>query len=143
MQRTLVLLKPDCLEGRHCGEVIGRLERAGLTIVACELLRLDEALLREHYAHLAKFDFFEALLEFMRSGPVIAMVWEGKDAIARVRALVGPTDSRKAPAGTIRGDLGTDNRRNLMHASDSPESARVEICRFFSEEAFPPVQGAD
>ena len=131
MQRTLVLLKPDCLGGAHCGEVIRRLEGASLKIVACKMMHLDDALLRRHYAHLAECSFFDALLAFMGSSPVIAMVWAGVNAIDRVRTLVGPTDSLVAPPGTIRGDLGTDVQRNVVHASDSPETARREIANFF------------
>lgn len=132
MSKTLIILKPDCMEKGLAGEVIGRFERAGFAIKACKMTRLSEEILRDHYAHLVQFPFFPSIVEFMRSRPVIIMVLEGPDAVVRVREMLGPTDCRLAPKGTIRGDLGTDKSLNICHASDSDESASAEIARFFA-----------
>ena len=137
MQRTLILLKPDCLENKVAGQVIGRFEENGYSIKASKMLQLDDALLREHYAHVADLPFFPEIAAFMSSRPVMALILEGTDVIQGIRDLLGPTDSQAAPAGTIRGDLGTDRMKNVVHASDSEESASAEIDRFFkSEEIF-------
>ena len=133
MEKTLVILKPDCMEKNLAGEVLKRLAAADLTLKACKMMRLSEEILREHYAHLTHLDVFPLIVSFMRERPVLVAVVEGEGAIARVRALAGPTDSAAAPKGTIRGDLGTDKRRNIMHASDSPESAAAEMRRFFKD----------
>jgi len=95
---------------------------------------LDDALLNEHYAHVAHLPFFPEIAAFMSSRPVMAMIWEGENVVQGVRDLLGPTDSTTAPKGTIRGDLGTDRMRNVVHASDSPENAQIEIERFFSDQ---------
>jgi nucleoside-diphosphate kinase len=131
MQRTLIIFKPDCMEQRHVGNVIGRFEQAGFAIVGCKLMRLAPAMLKEHYAHVADRPFYPALEAFMSSRPVIVMALEGEDVIQRVRELLGPTDSRKAAKGTIRGDFGTDVTVNVAHASDSEANARIELARFF------------
>lgn len=131
MERTLVILKPDCMEKRLYGEVLGRLARASLEIVACKMVRLTTETLREHYAHVADLPFYPELENYMRSRPVIILVLKGANVIQRVRQLMGPTDSLAAPAGTIRGDMGIDKGQNVMHASDSPEAAEQEIARFF------------
>ena len=131
MEKTLIILKPDAMEKRLVGEVLGRFERAGFHIVACKMTRLSPALLREHYAHVADRPFYPNLEAFMSSRPVIIAVLQGPGVIAKVRELLGPTNSKNAPAGTIRGDLGTDSTVNVVHASDSPESAAAEIRRFF------------
>lgn len=131
MEKTLIILKPDAMEKRLVGEVLGRFERAGFDIVACKMTRLSAALLREHYAHVADRPFYPNLEAFMSSRPVIIAVLQGPGVIAKVRELLGPTNSMNAPAGTIRGDLGTDSTVNVVHASDSPESAAAEIRRFF------------
>lgn len=131
MQRTLILLKPDCLNKRMAGQVISRFEKKGYGIIASKMIQLDEPLLNEHYAHVADLPFFPDIASFMSSRPVLALVLEADDVIQGVRELLGPTDSTAAPAGTIRGDLGTDRMMNVAHASDSPESALVEINRFF------------
>ncbi len=133
MELTVVLLKPDCIEKKLAGEVIQRFEKAGLDICACKLMRLSEELLRDHYSHIADKPFFPEIVEFMQSTPVIAMAIGGDNAISRVRDMLGPTDSTQAPKGSIRGDLGLDKMKNIAHASDSPESARAELSRFFSE----------
>ncbi|MAN36400.1 MAG: nucleoside-diphosphate kinase [Opitutae bacterium] len=131
MQRTLILLKPDCLERKVAGEVITRFEKKGYDILASKMIQLDEELLNEHYSHVAHLPFFPEIASFMSSRPVLALVLQGEDVIQGIRDLLGPTDSTTAPSGTIRGDLGTDRMRNVVHASDSPESALAEINRFF------------
>lgn len=137
MQRTLILLKPDCLEDKVAGQVIERFEEKGYDIKASKMLQLDDAQLREHYAHVADLPFFPEIAAFMSSRPVLALILEGSSVIQGVRDLLGPTDSNAAPAGTIRGDLGTDRMRNVVHASDSEESATAEIARFFKPEEIP------
>jgi nucleoside-diphosphate kinase len=131
-ERSLILLKPDCLNGHHAGEVIGRFEKAGFEIRAAKLIALTDDLLKEHYAHIADRPFFPEIVEFMSARPVLALVLEGENAVAAIRDLLGPTDSTKAPAGTIRGDMGTTSMENICHASDSPENAAIEIERFFN-----------
>ncbi|MFL2914518.1 MAG: nucleoside-diphosphate kinase [Opitutales bacterium] len=131
MQRSLILLKPDCVKKSLVGQVISRFESAGYSIIASKVVQLDDALLHEHYSHVADLPFFPEIAEFMSSCPVIALVLEGEEVIQGVRDLIGPTDSTIAPKGTIRGDLGTDRMKNMVHASDSPESALAEINRFF------------
>lgn len=131
MQKTLILLKPDCMTQKHSGQVIARFEAAGFSIIACKLLRLDKGILRQHYGHLVDQPFYPRLEAFMESAPVLALALEGEQVIAKVRELLGPTDARKAPKGTIRGDFGTDNTINIAHASDSEESAAAELARFF------------
>ena len=131
MQRSLILLKPDCIQKAIVGDVISRFEGAGYSIIACKLVQLDDSLLNEHYAHVADLPFFPEIAEFMSSCPVMALVLEGENVIQGVRDLIGPTDSTVAPKGTIRGDHGTDRMKNVVHASDSPDSALAEINRFF------------
>ncbi len=137
MERTLILCKPDCMEKNLAGEVLRRLEAAGLRLSAAKMLRLDAKLLAEHYAHLTDRPFFPEIVEFMSSRPVLALILRGPGAVAKVRELLGPTDSRKAPAGTLRGDLGTNSMLNIAHASDSPENAEIEVRRFFRSEEIP------
>ena len=131
METTLILLKPDCVTKGLAGEVIGRFERAGFLIRGCKMMQLDAPVLREHYAHIADKPFFPEVEGFMSSSPVIALALAGDTVIDRIRALAGPTDSRKADKGTIRGDLGVDMMVNIVHASDSPENAAAELRRFF------------
>jgi nucleoside-diphosphate kinase len=131
IERSLILLKPDCLNGGHVGEVIGRFEKAGFEIRAAKLIALSGELLREHYAHIADRPFFPEIVEFMSSRPVLALVLEGENAVQAIRDLLGPTDSTQAPAGTIRGDMGTTSMENICHASDSVENAAIEVERFF------------
>lgn len=133
MEKTLIILKPDAFAKRKVGATVNRFEDAGFTIVAAKMLQLDSALLRDHYAHIADKPFFPEVEEFMGSCPVLILVLEGNAIIERVRNLVGPTNSLVAPAGTIRGDWGTDMMRNIVHASDGPEAAEAEIKRFFHE----------
>ncbi|MFP8961442.1 MULTISPECIES: nucleoside-diphosphate kinase [Streptomyces] len=131
-QRTLVLLKPDAVRRGLIGEIVGRIERkAGWTISAMELRTLDRATLERHYAEHVGRPFYEPLLEFMASGPSVAMVVEGERVVEGVRALAGPTDPIAAAPGSIRGDFGTIVRENLVHASDSEESAERELKIFF------------
>jgi nucleoside-diphosphate kinase len=131
-QRTLVLLKPDAVRRGLIGEIIGRIERkADWTITALELRKLDRATLEAHYAEHVSRPFYEPLVEFMLSGPVAVLVVEGESVIAGVRALAGPTDPIAAAPGSIRGDFGTIVRENLIHASDSEESAEREIKIFY------------
>jgi nucleoside-diphosphate kinase len=130
---TLILVKPDAVAEGLTGEVLSRLEKEGLKILNCRMLRLDAALLKEHYAHLAQLPFFPEIEKFMSSGPVVAVALQGSNAIERVRELLGPTDSTKAPKGTIRGDLGKDKMHNVLHASDTQENAKAELIRFFGK----------
>lgn len=131
-ERTFVMLKPDALERSLMGEIVGRFERKGLKLVRLELRRVSKELAAIHYAHLVDKPFYPELEAYITRGPVVASVWEGKDAIRVVRNLVGVTDSTLAAAGTIRGDFGVDKTENLVHASDSPESAAREIQNFFN-----------
>jgi nucleoside-diphosphate kinase len=131
MERTLIIFKPDCLEKRHVGAVLDRFEKAGFTIAGTKMVRLEAKTLREHYAHVAHLPFYPEIEEFMSSRPVIVMALAGSSVVSKVRELLGPTDSRKAPKGTIRGDFGTDTMRNVVHASDSVDNAKGELARFF------------
>ena len=131
MERTLVLVKPDGVQRGLIGEVISRLERRGLKLVALKLMQVDETLARQHYAEHVQRPFFRGLVEFITSGPLVAMVWEADNAVKIVRQTMGETDPAKSPPGTIRGDLGLDIGRNLVHGSDGPESAEREISLFF------------
>ena len=131
-QNTFVMVKPDGVRRGLVGEVIGRLERKGLELRQMRLLTIDEELAGQHYAEHRDKPFFGELVEFITSGPVVAMDWAGPDAIAIARTVMGPTDPAEAPPGTIRGDLGTVITENIVHGSDSPESAEREIHLFFS-----------
>ena len=134
MQKTFVIFKPDCMEKRLVGTVLSRFEAAGFAIVGCKMARLTPALLREHYAHVADKPFYPEIEQFMSSRPVIMVALEGADVVQKVRDLLGPTDSRKAAKGTIRGDFGTEMMKNVVHASDSDENAKIELARFFKPE---------
>ncbi|MET9435587.1 nucleoside-diphosphate kinase [Streptomyces sp. NPDC006551] len=135
-QRTLVLLKPDAVRRGLIGEIIGRIERkAGWTITALELRELSEDTLEQHYGEHKGKPFYEPLMGFMQSGPVVAMVVEGERVIEGLRTLAGPTDPIAAAPGSIRGDFGTIVRENLIHASDSEESAIREMKIFFPGQA--------
>lgn len=131
METTLILLKPDCVKKGHCGDVLQRFEKAGFRIRGCKMMRLGQEILREHYAHIAAKPFFPEVEEFMQSTPIIAIALEAEGAVDKVRTLLGPTDSKKAEKGTIRGDYGVDVMVNVVHASDSQENAAVELKRFF------------
>ena len=135
MERTLVLVKPDGVQRGLAGEIIGRLERRGLKIVALKLLTISEATARQHYgAHEGK-PFFEGLVQYITSGPVVAIVLEGKKAVETVRNTMGATNPVAAAPGTIRGDLAIEIGRNLIHGSDSAEAAEHEVKLFFGDEA--------
>lgn len=132
MERTLVLIKPDAMQRDLVGELIQRFERKGLKLVGIKMMALSDELLDEHYSHLAGRDFFAEIRTFMRSTPVIACCWEGVDCVNTVRIMCGITKAREADPGTIRGDLAMSVQANLVHASDSLETAEVEIPRFFN-----------
>jgi nucleoside-diphosphate kinase len=132
-ERTLVLVKPDAVRRGLVGEVISRFERKGLTIETMRLRTMDAALADQHYAEHVEKPFYPPLKAFMTGGPLVAMVLSGDQAVEVVRALTGATDGRKATPGTIRGDLSLSNRENLVHASDSPDSAKREIALWFPE----------
>ena len=135
-QRSLVLLKPDAVRRGLVGEIVSRIERkAGWTLAAMELRTLDEATLEQHYAEHVGKPFYAPLVEFMASGPVVALIVEGESVIEGIRALAGKTNPLEAGAGTIRGDYATITRENLIHASDSEESAAREIKIFFPAHA--------
>ncbi len=119
------------MQKRLAGEILRRFEQAGFSVVGCKMARLTSAVLAEHYAHVASKPFYPEIEAFMQSSPVIIAALQGDNVVARVRDLLGPTDSRKAPKGTIRGDFGTDMMRNMVHASDSNENAQAELKRFF------------
>ena len=119
---------------RHVGNVLNRFEAAGFTVVGCKMARLTPALLREHYAHVADKPFYPEIEAFMSSRPVIMLALEGEGIVQKVRDLLGPTDSRKAAKGTIRGDFGTEMMKNVCHASDTDENAQIELKRFFKAE---------
>ena len=131
MEQTLVLVKPDGVQRGLVGEVISRLERRGLKLVGMKLLQIDEALAGRHYAEHVDRPFFRGLVDFITSSPTVALVWESENAVILARQTVGETDPGKSPPGTIRGDLGTNIGRNLVHGSDSLESAKREIGLFF------------
>ena len=133
MERTLVLIKPDGVQRGLIGEVVSRLERRGLKLVALKMMQVDEALAHQHYGEHVDRPFFPGLVGFITSGPVVAMAWEANGAVEIVRTTMGPTNPANASPGTIRGDLGVDIGRNLIHGSDSPESAQRELDLFFSE----------
>ena len=131
MERTLVLIKPDGVQRGLVGEVISRLERRGLKLVAMKLMQMDDALARQHYAEHVDQPFFADLVVFISSSPVVAMVWEADAAVEVVRNTMGKTNPASSPMGTIRGDLALDIGRNLVHGSDSVESAAREVALFF------------
>jgi nucleoside-diphosphate kinase len=131
METTLILFKPDAVKKALVGQVLARFEAAGLKIRGIKMFKASDALLNEHYAHIASKPFFPEVQQFMQQTPVIALALAGDNVIARVRDLLGPTDSKKAAKGTIRGDFGVDVMVNVCHASDSAETAAAELKRFF------------
>lgn len=133
MERTLILIKPDAMQRGLAGEIIRRLEQRGLRIVAMKLMQVPEALARRHYAEHEGKPFFEGLIQYITSSPIIAAVFEGRNAIEAARQTMGKTNPLQAAPGTIRGDFGLETGRNLVHGSDSPESAAREIGLFFAE----------
>ncbi len=132
-ETSLLLLKPDCVAQGLNGEVLRRLEAEGFRVRGIKMILLTDELLKEHYSHIADKPFFPDVANFMKSNPVIAVALGGDNVIAHVRDLLGPTDSKAAPKGTIRGDFGSDKMTNVVHASDSPEAAAVELKRFFKD----------
>jgi nucleoside-diphosphate kinase len=132
LERTFAIIKPDAVANRATGAILQKVEESGLEIVAMKRLRLTEELARGFYAVHKQRPFYGDLVKFMTSGPVVVLVFQGEDAIVRWRDLMGPTNSEEAPAGTVRGDHGTDVERNASHGSDAPETARVEISYFFN-----------
>jgi len=133
-ETTLILFKPDAVANKIVGSVLARFQAEGFQIRGIKMMQLTEALLQEHYAHVADKPFFPEIVAFMSKTPVVALALEGENAITRVRDLLGPTDSKKAEKGTIRGDFGADMMTNVCHASDSPEAAAEEVRRFFRPE---------
>ena len=130
-EKTLLLIKPDAIQRGLVGEIISRFEKKALKLVGMKMLLVTRELAKEHYAHLVDKPFYPDLEKFVTSNPVVAVVVEGKDAVEVVRLIVGPTNASKAPGGTIRGDLSNSTSRNVIHASDSKETAEKEITRFF------------
>ena len=133
IQTTFIMLKPDALKRGLTGEIISRIERKGYRITDIKMMNLSKELLAEHYAHIKNESFYPRLESYMMSGPVIAMKITGERAVAGMRQIMGATKFEDALAGTIRGDYATDNTYNLIHGSDSPENAAIEIKRFFGE----------
>jgi nucleoside-diphosphate kinase len=131
LETTLILLKPDAVGKNLSGKVLARFEAAGFVIRGIKMMKLDDAVLRDHYSHIADKPFFPEVVAFMSRTPVIVLALEGEDVVSRVRDLLGPTDSKAAAPGTIRGDFGEDKMVNVCHASDSPEAAAAELRRFF------------
>ncbi len=134
MERTLILLKPDCIQRRLAGRVIARFEDKGLNFVAMKMMRVTPALAKQHYAEHAAKDWYPALEKFITGGPIVAAIVEGLEAIRVVREMLGATSGLKAAAGTIRGDYSSSRQMNLVHASDGPEAAKREIALYFKTE---------
>ena len=134
MERSLVLIKPDAMQRGLAGTIISRLEKEGLKLVALRMLHMDRALAERHYAIHRDKPFFEGLVDYIISTPIVAGVFEGEGAVELIRKVMGATDPARAEAGTIRGDFGLDVQRNSTHASDSVENAETEIKLFFSDD---------
>jgi nucleoside-diphosphate kinase len=134
MQRSLVLIKPDAVQRGLIGEIVGRFEKKGVKIIGMKMINMTQELIAEHYAHLASKPFFPEIVSYMTISPIMALVVEGADVIPSLRSIVGATNPVEAAPGTIRGDLALTIRFNLIHASDSEETAAVEIPRFFKSE---------
>lgn len=134
MEKTVVLFKPDAINRGVVGEIIERFENKGLKIAGTKMMHLNDAIIDEHYSHLIGKPFYPAYKEFMKTAPVLAMVLEGNNAVAVVRTMAGPTAGPEAAPGTIRGDYSMSQGYNIIHASDSPETAEKELKRFFSDE---------
>ena len=131
MEKTLVILKPSCVQRSLMGDVISRFERKGLRLAGIKMMRLDDAILSEHYAHLKDKPYFQRVKDSIMASPVVIQCWEGVDAANVVRTLIGITNGREAAAGTIRGDYAMSSQENIVHASDSAQSAEIELKRFF------------
>ncbi|SBW03306.1 nucleoside-diphosphate kinase [uncultured Dysgonomonas sp.] len=133
MEKTLVILKPSCVQRALMGEVISRFEKKGLRLAGMKMMQLTDTILNEHYAHLKERPFFQRVKDSMQICPVVVQCWEGIDAAKVVRSLIGVTNGREAAAGTVRGDFSVSAQENIVHASDSAESARIELKRFFAD----------
>ena len=134
MEKTLVILKPCCIQRGLIGEVILRFERKGLQLCGLKMIQLNEEILKEHYAHLAQKPFFKRIKDSMMATPVIVCCWKGLDAVQVVRSMAGATNGRQALPGTIRGDYSMSVQENIVHASDSVETAAIELARFFKDD---------
>ncbi|WP_297982210.1 nucleoside-diphosphate kinase [uncultured Methanobrevibacter sp.] len=134
IEKSFVMMKPDAVSRRLMGQILSRFEDKGLKIVALKLRQIDEDLAKKHYGEHSEKPFFEGLVEYITSSPALTMVIEGDDAISVIRKMVGATNPKEADVGTIRGDFGMDTGRNIIHASDAPESAEREIALFFDED---------
>jgi len=133
-EQTLILIKPDAINRALVGEIVGRFERKGLRIAGMKMMELEDVLLEAHYAHIADKPFFAGIKKFMKSSPVVVMALSGINAVSAVRLIVGPTKGYEADAGSIRGDLSLSIQSNVVHASDSSETAKEEVARFFKDE---------
>src|SRR3954466_16162153 len=140
MERTLVLLKPDCVQRRLMGRVISRLEEKGLNIIAMKMMSVTPELAKKHYAEHVKKDWYPVLEEFITGGPIVAAIVEGLEVIRVVREMLGATSGLKAAAGTIRGDFSSSRQMNLVHASDGPDAAQREIGLYFKPEEILPYE---
>ncbi|MCL4879858.1 MAG: nucleoside-diphosphate kinase [Anaerolineae bacterium] len=134
MERTLIIVKPDAVQRGLIGEIVKRFEQRGLRIIGLKMMQVSEALAKKHYAEHEGKSFFEGLVQYITSAPVVVIVLEGPNAIAAARTTIGSTKPHEAAAGTIRGDFGMDVGRNLVHGSDKPESGLREVANFFTEE---------
>jgi nucleoside-diphosphate kinase len=143
MQRTLILFKPDCVHRRLVGTLTERFEKKGLRLAGLKLVQASRSLAEQHYAVHKGKPFYESLLSFLTSGPTVALVWEGREAVVVARNLIGATDGVKAAPGTIRGDFGISVQNNLVHGSDSPENAAAEIALWFRPEELVNFQPVD
>ena len=143
MQQTLILLKPDCVHRRLVGTITQRFEQKGLRLAALKLVHPSRELAEKHYAVHKGKPFYESLLQFLTGGPTVAMVWEGREAVAVARTLIGATDGTKAPPATIRGDFALSVQNNLVHGSDSPENAAAEVALWFKPEELVRYQPVD
>lgn len=143
MQQTLILLKPDCVQRRLVGTIIERFEQKGLRLAGLKLLQPSRKLAEEHYAVHKGKPFYDSLLQFLTSGPTVAMVWEGREAVTVARTLMGVTDGTKAPPATIRGDFALSVQNNLVHGSDSPENAAAEIKLWFKPDELVTYRATD
>ena len=143
MQRTLILLKPDCVQRRLVGTITGRFEQKGLRLAGLKLVHAGRELAEKHYAVHQGKPFYESLLAFLTAGPTVAMVWEGREAVAVARTLIGATDGTKAPPATIRGDFALSVQNNLVHGSDSAQNAEAEIALWFRAEELVQYQPTD
>src|SRR5436190_18457070 len=143
MQKSLVLLKPDCIQRRLAGTILERFERKGLRLAGLKLVQPSRSLAEQHYAVHKGKPFYDSLLQFLTSGPTVAVVLEGREAVTVVRDMMGKTDGAKSPPGTIRGDFGISIQNNLIHGSDSPENAAQEISLWFTSAELVAYQPVD